>query len=33
MNDFLVFGPDEVASNRLQDMLDVGGRKWFAEVG
>jgi xylulose-5-phosphate/fructose-6-phosphate phosphoketolase len=32
-NDFLLFGPDEVASNRLQDVLDEGGRKWYAEVG
>ena len=32
-SNFLLFGPDEVASNRLQDVLDVGGRKWYAEVG
>jgi xylulose-5-phosphate/fructose-6-phosphate phosphoketolase len=31
--DFLLFGPDEVASNRLQDVLAEGGRKWYAEVG
>jgi xylulose-5-phosphate/fructose-6-phosphate phosphoketolase len=29
---FLTFGPDEVASNRLQDVLDIGGRSWMAEV-
>ena len=30
--DFLLFGPDEVASNRLQDVLEVGGRKWYSGV-
>ena len=30
---FLLFGPDEVASNRLQDVFDVTGRDWNAEVG
>jgi xylulose-5-phosphate/fructose-6-phosphate phosphoketolase len=29
---FLTFGPDEIASNRLQDVLDEGGRSWVAEV-
>ncbi|MFI7587367.1 phosphoketolase [Spongisporangium articulatum] len=29
---YLTFGPDEVASNRLQDVLEVGGRRWLAEV-
>ena len=29
---FLLFGPDEIASNRLQDVLDLGGRSWVAEV-
>jgi xylulose-5-phosphate/fructose-6-phosphate phosphoketolase len=29
---FLTFGPDEVASNRLQDVLDIGGRSWVGEV-
>jgi xylulose-5-phosphate/fructose-6-phosphate phosphoketolase len=32
-HDFLLFGPDEVASNRLADVLDVSGRRWYAEVG
>jgi xylulose-5-phosphate/fructose-6-phosphate phosphoketolase len=32
-HNFLVFGPDEVASNRLQNVLDVTGRDWMAEVG
>jgi xylulose-5-phosphate/fructose-6-phosphate phosphoketolase len=27
---FLLFGPDEVASNRLSDVFDVTGRKWMA---
>jgi len=31
--DFLLFGPDEVASNRLQDVIDVSGRRWYDEVG
>ena len=30
---FLLFGPDEVASNRLQDVFDVTGRDWHAEIG
>jgi xylulose-5-phosphate/fructose-6-phosphate phosphoketolase len=30
---FLTFAPDELASNRLQDVLAVTGRKWVAEVG
>jgi xylulose-5-phosphate/fructose-6-phosphate phosphoketolase len=30
---FLTFAPDELASNRLQDILDVTGRKWEAEIG
>jgi xylulose-5-phosphate/fructose-6-phosphate phosphoketolase len=30
---FLVFAPDELASNRLQDVLDVTGRRWQAEIG
>jgi xylulose-5-phosphate/fructose-6-phosphate phosphoketolase len=29
---FLLFGPDEIASNRLQDVLEVGGRSWDALV-
>ncbi len=30
---FVLTGPDEVASNRLQDVLDVGGgRRWVAET-
>jgi xylulose-5-phosphate/fructose-6-phosphate phosphoketolase len=29
---FLLTAPDEVASNRLQDVLDVGGRSWVAET-
>jgi xylulose-5-phosphate/fructose-6-phosphate phosphoketolase len=33
LGNFLLFGPDEIASNRLQDVLEVGGRKWYAEVG
>jgi xylulose-5-phosphate/fructose-6-phosphate phosphoketolase len=31
-HDFLVFAPDELASNRLQDVLDVTGRSWQALV-
>ncbi len=31
-HDFIVTGPDEVASNRLQDVLDLGGRSWVAET-
>ena len=30
---FLTMAPDELASNRLQDILDVTGRKWEIEVG
>jgi xylulose-5-phosphate/fructose-6-phosphate phosphoketolase len=30
---FLTFAPDELASNRLQDILDVTGRDWQAEIG
>ena len=30
---FLLLGPDEVASNRLQDVFAVTGRSWDAEVG
>jgi xylulose-5-phosphate/fructose-6-phosphate phosphoketolase len=30
---FLTFAPDELASNRLQDMLEVTGRNWQAEIG
>ncbi len=28
---FLLFGPDEVASNRLSDVFEVTGREWMAE--
>ncbi|MGC2655395.1 MAG: phosphoketolase family protein [Mycobacterium sp.] len=31
--DFLTFAPDELASNRLQDILEVTGRDWQLEVG
>jgi xylulose-5-phosphate/fructose-6-phosphate phosphoketolase len=30
---FLTFAPDELASNRLQDVLEVTGRDWQAEIG
>jgi len=30
---FLTMAPDELASNRLQDILDVTGRKWEIEQG
>jgi xylulose-5-phosphate/fructose-6-phosphate phosphoketolase len=30
---FLSFAPDELASNRLQDILEVTGRDWQAEIG
>jgi xylulose-5-phosphate/fructose-6-phosphate phosphoketolase len=30
---FLTFAPDELASNRLQDILDVTGRNWQIEIG
>jgi xylulose-5-phosphate/fructose-6-phosphate phosphoketolase len=29
---FLTFAPDELASNRLQDILEVTGRNWQAEI-
>jgi xylulose-5-phosphate/fructose-6-phosphate phosphoketolase len=29
---FLVFAPDELVSNRLQDVLDVTGRSWQARI-
>jgi xylulose-5-phosphate/fructose-6-phosphate phosphoketolase len=32
-DNFLVVAPDELASTRLQDILEVTGRKWEAEVG
>ncbi|MEV6430290.1 phosphoketolase family protein [Nocardia sp. NPDC051463] len=32
-DNFLTFAPDELASNRLQDILEVTGRDWQAEVG
>ena len=32
-DNFLTFAPDELASNRLQDILEVSGRRWQAEVG
>jgi xylulose-5-phosphate/fructose-6-phosphate phosphoketolase len=32
-HNFLTFAPDELASNRLQDILEVTGRSWQAEVG
>ena len=31
-HDFLVFAPDELASNRLQDVLEVTARDWQAEI-
>jgi xylulose-5-phosphate/fructose-6-phosphate phosphoketolase len=31
-SNFLTFAPDELASNRLQDILEVTGRNWQAEV-
>jgi xylulose-5-phosphate/fructose-6-phosphate phosphoketolase len=31
-NNFLLFGPDEVASNRLSDVFDVTDRRWLAET-
>ena len=30
---FLTMAPDELASNRLQDILEVTGRRWEVEVG
>jgi xylulose-5-phosphate/fructose-6-phosphate phosphoketolase len=32
-DNFLTFAPDELASNRLQDILEVTGRNWQSEVG
>ncbi len=32
-DNFLTFAPDELASNRLQDILEVTGRRWQAEIG
>ncbi len=32
-DNFLTFAPDELASNRLQDILEVTGRGWQAEIG
>ena len=32
-DNFLTFAPDELASNRLQDILDVTGRDWQADIG
>jgi xylulose-5-phosphate/fructose-6-phosphate phosphoketolase len=32
-SNFLTFAPDELASNRLQDILTVTGRNWQAEIG
>lgn len=32
-HNFLIFAPDELASNRLQDVLEVTGRDWQAEIG
>lgn len=32
-DNFLTFAPDELASNRLQDILAVTGRNWQAEIG
>ena len=29
---FRIFGPDETASNRLQDVYEVSGKQWMAEV-
>jgi len=31
-NNFLLFGPDEVASNRLADVFEVTGREWMAPI-
>lgn len=31
-HNFLTFAPDELASNRLQDILEVTGRNWQAEI-
>ncbi|PXX59864.1 xylulose-5-phosphate/fructose-6-phosphate phosphoketolase [Nocardia tenerifensis] len=32
-DNFITFAPDELASNRLQDILEVTGRNWQAEIG
>ncbi len=32
-SNFLTFAPDELASNRLQDILDVTGRDWQIDIG
>lgn len=32
MQNFRVFGPDETASNRLQDIYDVTGKTWMADI-
>jgi xylulose-5-phosphate/fructose-6-phosphate phosphoketolase len=32
-DNFLTFAPDELASNRLQSILEVTGRRWQAEIG
>jgi xylulose-5-phosphate/fructose-6-phosphate phosphoketolase len=32
-SNFLTFAPDELASNRLQDILQVTGRDWQADIG
>ncbi|HKN43612.1 MAG TPA: phosphoketolase family protein, partial [Propionibacteriaceae bacterium] len=32
-HNFLTFAPDELASNRLQDILNVTGRDWQVEIG
>jgi xylulose-5-phosphate/fructose-6-phosphate phosphoketolase len=32
-DNFLTFAPDELASNRLQDILEVTGRDWQVEIG
>jgi xylulose-5-phosphate/fructose-6-phosphate phosphoketolase len=31
-HNFITFAPDELASNRLQDILEVTGRNWQAEI-
>jgi xylulose-5-phosphate/fructose-6-phosphate phosphoketolase len=31
-DNFRVFGPDETASNRLQDIFEVTGRMWYADT-
>jgi xylulose-5-phosphate/fructose-6-phosphate phosphoketolase len=32
MSTFRVFGPDETASNRLDDLYEVSGKTWMAEI-